>query len=114
MVAGIRMATGIDFSAPKAPQNMGQVRRAEARAREIFPLAQQVEPTPWVGLRSYLSGMRPVIGPATGHSGLWFAFAHAHHRLTLGPVTGRLVSEMITEDTPCVDPTPFHVDRFRA
>ena len=56
--------------------------------------------------------MRPVIGPAPRHPGLWFAFGHAHHGFTLGPATGRLVAEMMTGDTPFADPAPFRAERF--
>ena len=51
--------------------------------------------------------MMPVIGPAPRHRNLWFAFGHAHHGLTLGPVTGRLVAEMVCGEKPFVDPAPY-------
>ncbi|MNT83830.1 D-amino acid dehydrogenase small subunit [compost metagenome] len=57
--------------------------------------------------------MRPVIGPAPDHPGLWFNFGHAHHGLTLGPVSGRLLAEMITGAHPLTDPTPYGAQRFR-
>jgi len=56
--------------------------------------------------------MMPIIGPAPKHDDLWFAFGHAHHGLTLGPVTGRLIAEMMTGTPTVVDPRPFRVDRF--
>ena len=58
--------------------------------------------------------MLPIIGKAPRHANLWFAFGHAHHGLTLGPVTGRLVAEMITGEATIVDPAPFSAERFRA
>lgn len=54
----------------------------------------------------------PIIGPAMKHKNLWFAFGHGHYGFTLGPVTGRIISEMIAGETPCVDPTPFRANRF--
>jgi len=56
--------------------------------------------------------MRPVIGPAPSHKGLWFSFGHAHHGLTLGPASGRLLAEMMTGETPFCDPSPYRADRF--
>jgi D-amino-acid dehydrogenase len=32
--------------------------------------------------------------------------------LTLGPVTGRLVADMMTGEAPFVDPTPYRAERF--
>ena len=49
---------------------------------------------------------------APRHPGLWFDFGHQHHGLTLGPVTGRLLAEMMTGETPFADPAPFAVERF--
>jgi D-amino-acid dehydrogenase len=56
--------------------------------------------------------MLPIIGKAPRHENLWFAFGHAHHGLTLGAVTGRLVAEMITGEEPIVDPAPYSAARF--
>jgi D-amino-acid dehydrogenase len=50
--------------------------------------------------------------PAPRHKNLFFAFGHAHHGLTLGAVTGRLVAELVTGETPFVDPAAFSADRF--
>ncbi|WP_341486065.1 FAD-binding oxidoreductase [Thioclava sp. GXIMD4215] len=114
MAAGIRMATGIDFSHPSSPPNLKQVRLAEKYAREVLPLGRQVEDKAWVGLRPCLPDMRPVISQAPRHPGLWFAFGHAHHGFTLGPATGRLLAEMVSGSIPFVDPRPFRADRFGA
>jgi len=56
--------------------------------------------------------MRPVIGPAPRHKGLWFDFGHAHHGLTLGPASGRLIAEMMTGEKTYIDPTPYSAERF--
>ena len=56
--------------------------------------------------------MMPVIGKAPRHKGLWFAFGHAHHGLTLGPVTGRLIGEMMDGETTVIPATPYRAERF--
>ncbi|HLY54785.1 MAG TPA: FAD-binding oxidoreductase [Stellaceae bacterium] len=112
MARGIRLTTGIEFAAREAPANTIQLDRAERLAREIFPLGERIEPAPWLGRRPCLPDMRPVIGPAPRHPGLWFAFGHAHHGLTLGPATGRLLAEVMTGETPFADPSPFGAERF--
>ena len=65
-----------------------------------------------MGGRPCTPDMMPMIGPAKHHQGLWFAFGHAHHGLTLGPITGRLLAEMMTGEDTVVDPRPFRVERF--
>ena len=56
----------------------------------------------------------PVIGKGERHQDLWFAFGHAHHGFTLGPVTGRLLAEMMTGRDPFTDPSSYAASRFAA
>jgi D-amino-acid dehydrogenase len=112
MNRGIRLATGVEFARRDAPPTPIQLQRALPRAHALFPLGEAVDATPWKGARPCLPDMLPVIGRAPRHAGLWFDFGHHHHGLTLGPVTGRLLSEMMTGETPFVDPSPFAVERF--
>jgi D-amino-acid dehydrogenase len=112
MNRGIRLATGVEFARRDAPPTPIQLQRALPRAHALFPLGEAVDATPWKGARPCLPDMLPVIGKAPRHAGLWFDFGHHHHGLTLGPVTGRLLSEMMTGETPFVDPSPFAVERF--
>ena len=46
--------------------------------------------------------------------GLWLDFGHHHLGLTLGPITGRLLADLMTDEAPFVDPTPFKAERFGA
>jgi D-amino-acid dehydrogenase len=56
--------------------------------------------------------MRPVIGHAPRHPGLWFDFGHAHHGLTLAASSARLLAELITGEAPFIDPAPYSLARF--
>jgi D-amino-acid dehydrogenase len=112
MDRGIRLTTGAEFARRDAPPSPVQIERTLPLAREMFPLGDAIEPTPWMGARPCLPDMLPVIGPAPRHAGLWFDFGHQHHGLTLGPATGRLLAEMMTGEPPFADPKPFAAERF--
>ena len=109
---GIRLTTGAEFALRDAMRTPVQLGRAEPIARDLFPLAERLDNEPWMGARPCTPDMLPVIGPAPRHANLWFAFGHAHHGLTLGAVTGRLVAEMIVGEAPFVDPAPYSAARF--
>ena len=113
MSKGIRLTTGVEFADRDATPNPIQLTRDEPLARELFPLGERLEPEPWLGRRPCLPDMVPVIGRGTRHQGLWFAFGHAHHGFTLGPVTARLLAEMMTGEPPFTDPSRYAADRFR-
>jgi D-amino-acid dehydrogenase len=112
MLRGIRLTTGAEFALRDAIRTPVQLGRAEPVARDLFPLAERLDTEPWMGARPCTPDMMPIIGRAPKHASLWFAFGHAHHGLTLGAVTGRLVGEMITGEAPFVDPQPYRADRF--
>jgi D-amino-acid dehydrogenase len=113
MRRGIRLTTGAEFARRDAIKTPVQLGRAEPIARDLFPLAERLDTEPWLGARPCTPDMLPIIGPAPRHRGLWFAFGHAHHGLTLGPVTGRLVADLVTGESPFVDPAPYRADRFQ-
>jgi D-amino-acid dehydrogenase len=112
MARGIRLTTGAEFALRDAIRTPVQLGRAEPIARDLFPLAERLDHEPWMGARPCTPDMLPVIGPAPRHRNLWFAFGHAHHGITLGAVTGRLIAEMVTGETPFVDPEPYGAARF--
>jgi D-amino-acid dehydrogenase len=112
MQRGIRLTTGAEFALRDAIRTPVQLGRAEPIARDLFPLAERLDTEPWMGARPCTPDMLPIIGKAPRHANLWFAFGHAHHGLTLGPVTGRLIGEMMTGEQPFVDPAPYRADRF--
>jgi glycine/D-amino acid oxidase-like deaminating enzyme len=66
----------------------------------------------WAGLRPWLPGHLPAIGPSRAVEGLWLATGHEGAGVALGPVTGRLVAQLYAGEAPVVDPAPFSPDRF--
>ncbi len=112
MDQGIRLTTGVEFADRDAAPTPVQIDRVLPVAKRLFPLGAAVDASPWMGSRPSLPDSRPVIGQAPGHPWLWIAAGHAHWGLTLGPVTGRLVAEMMTGATPFCDPVPYRAERF--
>ena len=112
MQQGIRITTGAEMTTMNAPKNFGQLQTVLKFARKILPLDDAVESEAWAGSRPCMPDMKPVIGPAPKHDKLWFAFGHSHQGFTLGPMTGRIVEEMIHDKPLLVDITPFSAQRF--
>jgi D-amino-acid dehydrogenase len=114
MERGIRLTTGAEFARLDSPPDLRQLADAEALARRLVPLGDRLDAAPWLGSRPCTPDMKPVIGPAAGHAGLWLAFGHAHHGFTLGPATGRLLAEAMTGEKPAISLAPFSPARFGA
>ncbi|MCX7311585.1 MAG: FAD-dependent oxidoreductase [Hyphomicrobiales bacterium] len=114
MEQGIRLTTGAEFADRDAPPTPEQFGRLMPAARALMPLGDAVETQPWMGSRPCFPDSMPVIGRAPGQPGLWLDYGHAHWGLTLGPVSGRLIADMVTGTTPVCDPKPYAAERFKA
>ena len=58
---------------------------------------------PWSGLRPCSPDGLPYIGRVNGYSNLTVASGHAMMGLSMGPVTGRLVKELLECESTCMD-----------
>ena len=112
MALGLRLTTGAEFARLDDPPSSAHLERLEPFAREMFSLGPRKEAKPWLGRRPCLPDMRPVVGPFPGKPGLWLDFAHHHLGLTLGPISGRLLAEIMGGEPTVVDPAPFRAERF--
>ncbi len=66
----------------------------------------------WCGLRPCTPDGLPFLGRAPGVPNLIVAAGHAMIGVSLGPVTGKLVSQIVAEDPPGIDIDLLAVDRF--
>jgi D-amino-acid dehydrogenase len=112
MTKGVRITTGAELATPDEKPTLLQLERAEAAARKLIDLGRPVEPEPWFGTRPCMPDMKPVLGPAPRHRGLWMNFGHGHQGFTLGPVTARILAELMNGETPAVEASAYRPDRF--
>lgn len=68
----------------------------------------------WVGPRPMTADGLPIIGPVPGNPGAIVASGHNMHGLSLGPITGDIVADLVAGRTPklggrAIDMTPFAV-----
>lgn len=109
---GIRLTTGAEFALLSARPTPVQLAKVEPVARAMLPLAERLLEAPWMGARPCLPDLVPMIGPVPGHRGLWIDTAHHHLGFTLGPVTGKLLAQLVAGEEPLCDPAPYRVGRF--
>ncbi len=112
MEQGIRLTTGVEIAARDAKPTPVQFDRLMPAARKLFALGEPADDKTWLGCRPSFPDSRPVIGRAPGIKGMWLAIGHAHWGLTLGPITGVLLGEMIAGETPFCDPAAYAAERF--
>lgn len=114
MRAGLRLTTGAELALRDDAPQPTQLAPAEACARHLVELGRPSPLAPWMGSRPCMPDMLPVMGPAPHHRGLWLNFGHGHQGFTLGPVAGRLLAEMMSNQPCFLDPAPYAATRWTA
>ncbi|MCU0356965.1 MAG: FAD-dependent oxidoreductase [Cyclobacteriaceae bacterium] len=107
---GTMEITGIDHTI-----NMNRVRGIVEAIPTYYPEMKVDMPKKeqiWHGLRPCSPDGLPYIGRSSTISNLVFATGHAMMGLSLGPGTGKLVSEIINQEKTSIDIKPFNPERF--
>ncbi len=112
MAAGIRLTCGVEIAPEAAGPSTKLIDGVTPFAQQAFPLADCLDETPWLGRRPSLPDGLPAIGRAPGRNRIWTCFGHQHVGFTLGPVSGRLLAEMMSGDETVIDPQPYNPARF--
>jgi sarcosine oxidase subunit beta len=66
----------------------------------------------YAGLRPYTADGLPILGDVDGIEGFTMACGHSGDGISLAPITGKLISEMITNGKPSVCLDEFRLSRF--
>jgi len=109
----LRLAGTLEFSGLNHEIRAPRLAQLTASAKAYVKGFEDVGPSSeWCGLRPCLPDGYPAVGPITGYSGLYLATGHAMLGLTLGPITGQLLAEMILDGRPSTEIGEFDPNRF--
>jgi D-amino-acid dehydrogenase len=91
-------------------------RRLDALARTVRAYLPGIPRTPtveiWRGLRPLTPDDLPILGRPAGTSGLILATGHGMSGISHGPISGELVAQLASGETPEIDLAPFSPSRF--
>ena len=108
--AGTLELSGLDLSI--------DMRRVRAILRSVPQYLPQIRPDKmklieiWRGLRPVTPDGLPFLGRSSAFRNLIVAAGHAFIGLSLGAITGKLVSELVAGEEPSIDLNLLKVDRF--
>jgi glycine/D-amino acid oxidase-like deaminating enzyme len=112
MENGLRMTSQVEFAGLKAAPDYRTVRSLLPKAKRMLPELQAREESVWLGFRPSLPDSLPVLGFSSNSDRVLYAFGHQHLGMTLGPITGILVSDLISGREPRVNMAPYQAQRF--
>jgi len=108
---GLRLTSGVELAANDAPPDFSLPRRLLPIARRYVPGLEERVISEWQGCRPSLPDSLPVIGTSRRYENVHFAFGHQHLGLTLGPITGRIIADLVGGRDPGLDLARYAPDR---
>lgn len=98
---------------PIVPPNMRRVSNAVASLAALFPAAVGVQAVEsWAGNVDLMPDGIPVLGPVAEVPGLLLATGLSGHGFGMGPIVGKLISEMALDGKPSIDLHAFRFSRY--
>ena len=104
---GIRLTSIIELASVDAPPDYRRIRRLLPQAERVLPGLKADEQSIWMGARPSTPDNVPVIGQSPRQEAVFFAFGHSHLGMTLGPITGRIIADLVAKRDPGIDLTPY-------
>jgi D-amino-acid dehydrogenase len=110
--AGTLELAGLDLSI-----NRRRVNAIQQAAREYLDLGSSFMPEPetieiWRGLRPLTPDTLPIIGRIRHLTNLTVATGHGMMGVSMGPITGKLVTQLVAGEQPELDISQLAVERF--
>ena len=89
------------------------LRQAQTQLTAAFPVFRGMRVAGrWGGMIDVTPDGLPVISAVDALPGFFVATGFTGHGFGIGPGAGRLMAELVTGETPVVDPSPFRYSRF--
>jgi glycine/D-amino acid oxidase-like deaminating enzyme len=113
MRGGIRLAGTMEFAPANVPPNMRRAEMLFQTAQPYVPELRRARATVWMGVRPMSPDSLPMIGAATRHANLYYAFGHGHLGLTQSAITARCIADLVVGKSPPISLKPFDLARFQ-
>jgi glycine/D-amino acid oxidase-like deaminating enzyme len=91
----------------------GILNEALASLKEYYPVFAPARIAErWAGCIDAMPDAVPVMSSVEKLPGFYLATGFSGHGFGLGPGAGKLMADLVTGKTPCVDPSPFRYSRY--
>ena len=113
MEGRLRLAGIVELGGLEAPPSRAPFALLERSIRAAMPGLTWKHRVEWMGHRPAVTDSLPLIGEVPGLKGAFAGFGHDHVGLTGGPKTGRILSQLISGQSPNIDLAPYAPSRFQ-
>jgi len=111
MEQGLRVVGTVEFGGLNNPPSKKRIQNLINNAKYLFPELGKHEDE-WLGFRPTLPDFLPVMGQSKNHKNLFYSFGHHHLGWTLGAISGKIISKIISGEKTNLNLEPYSSLRF--
>ena len=111
MEQGLRVVGTVEFGGLNNPLSKDRIKNLILNAKEMLDGLPEHKDE-WLGFRPTLPDFLPVIGPSKNYDNVFYCFGHHHLGWTLGAISGKIISKMISEENTNLNLKPYSSLRF--
>jgi len=111
MEQGLRVVGTVEFGGLRNPLTKSRIKNLVNNANFLLDGLPNYEDE-WLGFRPTLPDYLPVIGPSKNYKNVFYSFGHHHLGWTLGAISGKIISKMISNENTNLDLKPYSSLRF--
>jgi len=111
MEQGLRVVGTVEFGGLKNSLNKSRIKNLINNAKFLLDGLPEHEDE-WLGFRPTLPDYLPVIGPSKNYKNVFYSFGHHHLGWTLGAISGKIISKMISNENTNLELDPYSSLRF--
>ncbi len=111
MEQGLRVVGTVEFGGLLNPLSKSRIKNLILNAKDMVDGLNEHEDE-WLGFRPTLPDFLPVIGPSKNYKNVYYSFGHHHLGWTLGAISGKIISKMISNEKTNLNLEPYSSLRF--
>ncbi len=107
----LRLTHGAEIARNDTAPDERRIRATLGELRRWLPDASVEVESSWMGRRPSTADSLPIIARAPASARVILAYGHGHLGLTMGPITGRLVADLVVGRPPALDLSAYAAAR---
>lgn len=110
---GVRVGGAVELGGLNRPPNYRRSDILLEKAARFMPGLDTGNGERWMGFRPSLPDSLPILDRSAKAQRVFYAFGHGHTGLTQAAGTAELIADVLTQQAPAIDLTPYRLNRFR-
>jgi D-amino-acid dehydrogenase len=111
MEQGLRVVGTVEFGGLDNPLSKSRIKNLVNNAKYMLDGLSDHHDE-WLGFRPTLPDFLPVIGPSKNYKNIFYCFGHHHLGWTLGAISGKIISKIISNENTNLNLEPYSSKRF--